>query len=394
MIDRAGARRASRRRPRAALARRALLAGLLALGLAGCAGAPLLDERVQVPASAELPLGLPAPIDARGDFAPWFSAELARDPRFGASSAADWLHGAPQLAGEATRPAGGLHGTSVLIVPGLFGDCLGAHSMPFADGADHPPDSRAVEAYRGYSDLGLHRLRMAELPGRASSAANAARLAAEIEREAADPAVRSIVLVAYSKGAADALEALERLRAADRLHKVGALVSVSGTVLGTPVADRYAGIYDRFGGAIDALDCSRSEGGEIDSVTRAVRMRWLAEHPLPPGVAFYSVVAHARHAELAPALRGTGALLSRIDPRNDGQMIAAHAVLPGSRVLADAHTDHWGIALAAHADPRWLVRMAGPRAEFPREALLRALLRYVAADTSARERPAAAIQPR
>jgi hypothetical protein len=36
--------------------------------------------------------------------------------------------------------------------------------------------------------------------------------------------------------------------------------------------------------------------------------------------------------------------------------------------------------LAARADPRWLARFAGPRSDFPREALLRAVLRYVLAD--------------
>lgn len=355
---------------------------MVAIAIAGCASGPLVAYRPDAAPTVELPLGLPPAVDARAGFAPWFADEVRRDPRFGGTRATQWLHGVDAAidAPSATSPAIAAPGVSVLLVPGLFGDCLGAHSMPFADGLDHPPDERATAGYRRYADLGLQSLRLVEVPGRASSAANGVRLAQAIRDEAASPAVESIVLVAYSKGVADALHALDLLAGDGGAGKVIALVSIAGTVLGTPVADRFAAAYDRLGSRFRALDCGRSEGGEIDSVSRGARLAWLAAHPPPPGIAYYSLVAHAAQRELAPGLRGTGGLLSRVDPRNDGQMIAAHAVLPGSALLAEAHTDHWGIALAARADPRWLARFAGPRSDFPREALLRAVLRYVLAD--------------
>jgi hypothetical protein len=65
--------------------------------------------------------------------------------------------------------------------------------------------------------------------------------------------------------------------------------------------------------------------------------------------------------------------------RNDGQLLARDAVLPGSTVLATARSDHWDIALPRDRHPSALVRGIGSGRHYPREALLRATLRWVVA---------------
>jgi hypothetical protein len=63
-----------------------------------------------------------------------------------------------------------------------------------------------------------------------------------------------------------------------------------------------------------------------------------------------------------------------IDPRNDGQVLADDALLPGSTLLAEPQADHWALALPFERHPQaWLRAMAAP--PYPREALFRALVK-------------------
>ena len=82
----------------------------------------------------------------------------------------------------------------------------------------------------------------------------------------------------------------------------------------------------------------------------------------------------------APSGPITARQLAAVDPRNDGRVLAADPILPGSTLLAEAHADHWDVALPRerHANPllRALVQGRG----FPRQALFRATLRWVIAD--------------
>jgi hypothetical protein len=43
--------------------------------------------------------------------------------------------------------------------------------------------------------------------------------------------------------------------------------------------------------------------------------------------------------------------LSEWDERNDGQVLAVDAVLPGSTLLAEARADHWDVALPRDRHP-------------------------------------------
>ncbi len=372
--------------------------------LAACAAPPLLPYQPDAPLTAQLPLSQAGVRDERAGFASLFEREL-KTAAHGDLAVDSWLHLPAQLAVTAAAPsataaaiqaidqgfAARRAGTAVLVVPGLFGDCVDDQSVPFGDGLMRAPEVQAVQAYAGYADLGLHSLRLVRLPGRQSVEHNGTRLAAAIREVAAAPGVDRIVLVAYSKGVPDAQQALALLhkehqehqdhqegpRASRPGHRVAALVSVAGAVLGTPLADHFQPLYDALSPRVAAFGCTASDGQELASITRRERLRWLAGHPPVPGPAYFSIVAYAEAAGMALPLRASHAWLARADPRNDGQLLASDAVLPGSTLLAAARSDHWDLALPRDRHPSALVRSLGSGRAYPREALLRATLKWV-----------------
>jgi hypothetical protein len=356
--------------------------GLLAL--AACAPGALLEYRSNQSPTVNLPLAAAGVTDQREAFGALFAAELAASEEGASGAVTDWLHGVaagsvvPSTAPSRAAFAAHARATAVILVPGLFGDCLGPYAVPFGDGVEHPEGSPDSAAYARFDDLGLYAMRMAVLPGRASSAANGVRLAAQIRAEVARPGVKRIVLVGYSKGVADALNALEVLQRNGGIPpQVQALVSVAGTVMGTPVADHFESLYEALSPHFTPLDCTPSEGGDVTSVTRHERVAWLAEHGVPEGIAYHSIVAFMPRAEMAPALRTPARMLEAIDPRNDGQVLAADAILPGGSLLAEVRADHWSVALPRAAHPNLAMRAMSSGAAFPQEVLLRATLIWV-----------------
>ena len=189
------------------------------------------------------------------------------------------------------------------------------------------------------------------------------------------------MLIGYSKGVPDLLEALGELQRSGRVPpKLRAVVSVAGVVMGTPIADRYATLYDAVSGAMELAGCPPSSGGELESLTRPVRGAWLATATLPAAPRYYSVVGHAERDDVALALRGFFDRLSSLDLRTDGQVLLPDAILPDSTLLAVAYSDHWNFVLPFARSPRRIVQaqLASGR-DFPREALLRAIVRTVTA---------------
>lgn len=358
----------------------------IAMGCAAMAGCgQLVSFRPDDPLTVSVTLAQAGVRDERQAFAAVMLDELGASDR--AAAAQEWLHGVrlsgpdevdPGPAGIDRRFLARRSGAAVMVIPGMFGDCVAAQSVPFGDGVERTPAEAVTAAYGAYADLGLHSLRMVPLPGRVSTEANGAALAAAIREQAAAPGVSSLVLVGYSKGVPDAMQALALLHAAGEMPAVPvALVSVAGTVMGTPLADRFEGWYDTWAPRRAVFGCTPADGEELASMTRRERLRWWAVHELPPTLARYSIVAYAAPADTGPLLRVTQSILAEIDPRNDGQMIAGDAILPGSELLATARADHWDIALPRDRHESAWVRDLQSGRHYPREALFRAVLRWV-----------------
>jgi hypothetical protein len=379
----------------------AVAAGMAAAALCACASFP--PYSATGPLLVSLPIGAVGVRDQRLAFAPYFQQELDQAARGGAErpNAWSWLHAPPSVQ-PASAPEGStapmpvpepppaapgapLARVAVLLVPGLFGDCVDTQSVPFGDGIVRDREESYTAAYAPYADLGLADIRALKILGRAGSDRNGALIETELLAEAARTDVDSIVLVAYSKGAPDALHALSALQHAHRLPaKVKALVSASGAVMGTPIADEHASAYAALAGLMEIGGCPKSEGGEIESLTRRVQGAWLAQAVPLPDIAYYSLTAHAPREEIARGLVMFYDDLSHLDARNDGQVIAAEAILPRSELIGEARSDHWNFVLPMARYPSALIGGMASPVEYPRVALLRAVVRYVADDLDGR----------
>jgi hypothetical protein len=78
-------------------------------------------------------------------------------------------------------------------------------------------------------------------------------------------------------------------------------------------------------------------------------------------------------AALVPAWK----LLLKHDRRNDGQLLARAALIPGSTLLGYLNADHWSAAIDVESVHPILGARPDP-APFPRTALLEAILLQVA----------------
>jgi hypothetical protein len=91
------------------------------------------------------------------------------------------------------------------------------------------------------------------------------------------------------------------------------------------------------------------------------------------------LAAFATNDRVARALEPTWKHLGATEVRNDGQVVAADAIIPGSTLLGFANADHWGIALTTEtAHPVLLAR--SDRHPFPLEQLLLAIVTFVVDD--------------
>jgi hypothetical protein len=198
------------------------------------------------------------------------------------------------------------------------------------------------------------------------------------------PGAPRLVLVGYSKGAPDALEAI--VNHPEIRPRVAAVVSVAGAVGGSALANdaqQYqADMLRHFPGAA----CDSGDGGAVASLRPGVRRAWLAQNPLPASVPTYSVVTLPQPERISSILRISADKLSLIDGRNDSQMIFYDQVVPGSSLVGYINADHWAVVVPIARTRETIASLFVTENAYPREALMEALLRFVEEDLAARGR--------
>jgi hypothetical protein len=205
------------------------------------------------------------------------------------------------------------------------------------------------------------------------SSENGRSIARHIDEEfVADPAHR-YVLIGYSKGAADLLEALRMLDAPKT--KVAAIVTIAGTIGGTWVPEDFGTLMQPTQPWV-APGCPVNIRDGLQSLPRDVRQRFLRETPVP--VPAYSITASSGLESTSKALRASWRRLSVYAVEQDGQMIGWEAVLPNATYLGAARADHWAIALPFEESATSFKDI--DRNHFPRDALLESIVRFVSAD--------------
>jgi hypothetical protein len=335
-----------------------------ALLLGACATQAPVEFSVDVP---------PGVTDARGRFHEIYCAVLEE-------------HG-PGLpdyrpCGEAlSRVTGQPHGTSkpvelgparrplvAAIVPGIGYAC-------FQQWLDAPTAPRDHVRRFGYD------LHMIEVDALSGTTHNARQIRDAIMAMPAEPGPPRLVLVGYSKGTPDILEAV--VRHPEIRDRIAAVVSVAGAVAGSPLANDAEQWQADLMRHWPKAECDPGDGGGVASLRPEVRKAWLAENPLPADLRFYSLVTLPDRARISRVIAPSYKKLAKIDPRNDSQVIYYDQIVPGSTLLGFLNADHWAVAVPIARSHSVIGSAFTNHNDYPREALLEAVLRFVEEDLSA-----------
>lgn len=249
----------------------------------------------------------------------------------------------------------------ILVASGIYSECVHQISNVYSYALIH------LEKY-GYRTGDLR------VSGRSSSAHNALQIRNALLGMDYPPDEK-VVLVGYSKGISDILEAITAYP--EILGNVVAVVSVAGTVGGTPLAEVIGEPYQKLLRTIPVHYCPVGIGDPIDSLKRTTRQQWLSQNVLPASVKYFSLAAFAERADISAILQPTHDRLSCIDPRNDSQVIFYDAIIPGSTLLGYIKADHWAVAMPFSQDLPLPLSSLVDKNEFPREVLLEAIVRFV-----------------
>jgi hypothetical protein len=340
------------------------------LTLAACS-APLVPYSTDTPPLVLAPAVQAGVIDERARFREIYCAVL--EARRGLP---DYRHCEEALTRVGEEPAG--TGQPVDLAPsrrrlvaavvlGLGFDCIEEWLEPTGSVAEH------LRRY-GYDQVLL------KVDALSSTANNARQIRDALLAMPVESGPARLVLIGYSKGAPDILDAL--VRYPEIRNRVAAVVSAAGAVGGSPLAndaeEYHAEMLRRFPGAI----CKPGDGTAVASLRPAARRAWLAANPLPTDLRYYSLATFPQPQRISAVLKSSYRKLARVDTRNDGQLIFYDQVIPGSRLLAYVNADHWALAVPIARSHATIGAVFVTQNSYPREALMEALLRLIEEDLS------------
>ena len=257
-----------------------------------------------------------------------------------------------------------------LIVPGVGWECI-------EEWLKIDESVRSLLASFGFE------AELLEVDGLSSSEHNARQIRDGIAALPEQYDDHSILLIGYSKGAPDTLQAI--VEYPELRERVVAVISAAGAIGGSPLANaadqKDLNIIRRFPGA----NCSEGDGGALDSLRPATRRSWLAHNPLPDDIAYYSLVTYPSPDRISSVLGSTYRKLSQVDARNDSQLLYYDQVIPGSTLLGFLNADHWAVAVPIARSHSFIGSTFVDKNDFPREAMVEAVLRFVGEDLKRRE---------
>jgi dienelactone hydrolase len=271
----------------------------------------------------------------------------------------------PSASGKPVDLGRSKRGLVAALVPGVGFDCFARWLEPQGTTARH------VERF-GYRSVLL------QVDALSGTATNARQIRDALMAMPVTPGAPRIVLVGYSKGAPDVLEAV--VTYPEIRPRVAAVVSLAGAVGGSPLAndaEQYqAELLQYFPGST----CDAGDGGAVASLRPDVRKAWLASHALPSGLRYYSLVTYPQPERVSQLLQGSYRKLSMVDGRNDSQMIFYDQVIPGSTLVGYLNADHWAVVVPIARTHESVASLFVTHNDYPREAMLEALLRFVEED--------------
>ena len=350
-------------------ASRIMLAAGACLALAACASKPLVPFSTITPPLVLGPAIHAGIVDKRARFREIYCAVL---------EARSWLPDHRSCEEALTRvgeePAGSGRPVELgpssrrlvaAVVPGVGYDCFEKWLEPPGSAAAH------VRQY-GFEQVTI------KVDALSGTTVNARQIRDALLEVPIEPGPPRLVLLGYSKGAPDILEAL--VDYPEIRTRVAAVVSLAGAVGGSPLANdatqSQADLLRHFPGSA----CDSGDRGAVESLRPAVRRAWLAAHPLPAGIRYYSLATFPQPERISSVLKSSYRKLARIDPRNDSQVIFYDQVIPGSDLIAYVNADHWALVVPVARSHTAIGSMFVTQNAYPREALLEAVLRFVEED--------------
>jgi hypothetical protein len=358
----------------ALLAKAAAMAACVALG--ACATSPLMPYSTDTPPLVLAPASEAGVQDQRARFREIYCAVLEA----GGRGLPDYRPCEDALTQVGTEPAStgkpidlgpSKRHLIAAMVGGIGYECFEPWLLPPGTAAQH------VRQF-GYDALQL------EVDALSGTEINARQIRDAIMTMPPDAGGPRLVLVGYSKGAPDILEAV--VTYPEIRSRVAAVVSAAGAIGGSALAndaEQYqADLLRYFPGAT----CGKGDGAAVASLRPAARKAWLARNPLPRELRYYSLVTFPQPEQISSILVSSYDKLARIDARNDSQVIFYDQVVPGSVLLGYLNADHWAVAVPINRTHATIASMFVTRNAYPREALLEALLRFVEEDLATRPR--------
>ena len=349
---------------------RQALAALACAALGGCAGQPLVPYSADTPPLVLAPAAQSGVDDARARFREVYCAVL--EARAGelpdhrpCEEALTRVGAEPPGTGKTVDLGPSKRRLVAVGVPGIGYEC-------FEKWLQNP--GTAVKHVRqfGYDAMWL------KVDALSSSGNNARQIRDAVMAMPHEAGPPRVVLIGYSKGAPDILEAI--VAYPEIRSRVAAVVSAAGSVGGSALAndaEQYqADLLRYFPGAT----CGSGDGGGVASLRPATRQAWLAQNPLPRELRYYSLVTFPQPGRISSILTGSYDKLARIDARNDSQMIFYDQVIPGSALVGYLNADHWALAVPINRTHDTIASLFVTQNAYPREALLEALLRFVEED--------------
>lgn len=254
----------------------------------------------------------------------------------------------------------------VVIVPGFFSSCF-------------PEAPAYLEAHQYMKDKFGYQVDVFGVPND-SSEDNAAKIAAYLKAESAKDK-RQFIILGYSKGAPDLQVMLANFP--DLRPRIAAFLSVAGASGGSRMADAAPAMAEKY---MNQFQISKSCQGDVAmgfrSLQRRVRMDFLARNP-NPYVPTYSLPAIADKSNLSKALANAAPLIAAFDRDHDGQLTRGDAIVPGSKLLGAARSDHFALALPFEKAKGSQFGAMMDKNHYPRAALLEAMVRLVVQDLAA-----------
>jgi hypothetical protein len=345
---------------------RLFIVTVLLATLSGCLGAPTPYEPEDLEPVVLVPASLAGVIDERGNFRRFACAAIHGDMADASATCEQYLRRAraepPPDRDVLDREIP--DDLIIGVVLGLGWDCM----RGTLDWSRTPTQQLAAAGYP---------ISLVEVEGLSSSVRNALILHEWVQAQIERMPQGRIMLVGYSKGTTDIIEML-RLYPESRKHVV-ALLSVAGAVGGSPLAvdlNDDAAAKMRW---VPGSECEPGDATAVASLRPAHRRARLAD-ALPVSLRSYSIATAPEWQHVSRALRPGFRQLTRIDPMNDGALLAYDQIIPGSSLLGYANADHWAVALPVDVEGSLLNRVAADENAFPRLRLWQAAIDFVLDD--------------